>query len=67
VAGDAAELAAATVALLRDPVRARSMAAAARALVERRYRWDESAAGVEAAWEASRTAVPASPCVRQSV
>jgi glycosyltransferase involved in cell wall biosynthesis len=67
VAGDAAELAAATVALLRDPVRARSMAAAARALVERRYRWDESAAGVEAAWEASRTAVPASPCARQSV
>ena len=67
VAGDAAELAAATVALLRDPVRARSMAAAARALVERRYRWDESAAGVEAAWEASRTAVPASPCAQQSV
>jgi glycosyltransferase involved in cell wall biosynthesis len=67
VAGDAADLAAATVALLRDPGRARAMATAARALVERRYRWDESAAGVEAAWEASRTAVPASPCARQSV
>ena len=67
VAGDAAELAAATVALLRDPERARAMATAARALVERRYRWDDSAAGVEAAWEASRAAVPASPCARQSV
>ena len=67
VAGDAAELAAATVALLRDPARARAMATAARGLVERRYRWDDSAAGVEAAWEASRVAAPASPCARQGV
>lgn len=58
VAEDAASLAAATLTLLRDPGRARAMAAAARALVSRRYRWEDSAAGVEAAWE---TAVAARP------
>jgi glycosyltransferase involved in cell wall biosynthesis len=52
VADDADALAAATVALLRDPARARTLAAAARALVARRYRWEDSARGVEAAWEA---------------
>jgi sugar transferase (PEP-CTERM/EpsH1 system associated) len=50
VAEDAAGLAAATVALLRDPARARAMAAAARAMVARHYRWEDSAAGVEGAW-----------------
>ena len=53
VADDAAGLAAAAVALLRDPARARAQARAARALVERRYRWEDSAAGVEAAWRAA--------------
>jgi glycosyltransferase involved in cell wall biosynthesis len=53
VADDAAGLATAAVALLRDPARARAQARAARALVERRYRWEESAAGVEAAWRAA--------------
>lgn len=53
VADDAAGLAAAAVALLRDPARARAQARAARALVERRYRWGDSAAGVEAAWQAA--------------
>jgi glycosyltransferase involved in cell wall biosynthesis len=50
VAEDAAGLAAATLALCRDPARARAMAHAARALVEARYRWEASAAAVEAAW-----------------
>ena len=50
VAEDAASLAAATLALCRDPGRARAMAHAARALVEARYRWEASAAAVEAAW-----------------
>ena len=49
-AEDATGLAAATVALLRDPARARAIAAAARAMVARRYRWEDSAAGVESAW-----------------
>jgi len=53
VADDAAGLAAAAVALLRDPARARAQARAARALVERRYRWGDSAVGVEAAWQAA--------------
>ena len=53
VAEDAAGLAAAVVALLRDPARARAQARAARAVVERRYRWEDSAAGVEAAWYAA--------------
>lgn len=53
VADDAPGVAAATVALLRDPARARAMAAAARALVERRYSWEDSARGVEAAWDAA--------------
>jgi sugar transferase (PEP-CTERM/EpsH1 system associated) len=53
VASDAAELAAATVSLLRDPARGRALARAARALVERRYRWEDSAAAVEAAWRAA--------------
>jgi glycosyltransferase involved in cell wall biosynthesis len=39
--------------LLRDPARARAMARAARAVVERRYRWEDSARAVEAAWEAA--------------
>jgi sugar transferase (PEP-CTERM/EpsH1 system associated) len=50
VAEDAGGLAEATLALLRDPARARALARAARSLVERRYRWEDSAAGVEAAW-----------------
>jgi len=54
VADDADGLARAAVALLRDPWRARALARAARAFVERRYRWEDSAAGVEAAWEAAR-------------
>src|SRR5439155_1675000 len=41
VADDAAGLAAAAVALLRDPARARAQARAARALVERCYRWGD--------------------------
>ncbi len=53
VADDAAGLAAAAVALLHDPARARAQARAARALVERRYRWEDSAAGVEGAWRAA--------------
>jgi glycosyltransferase involved in cell wall biosynthesis len=52
VADDAEALAAAVIALLRDPGRARAMARAARGLVESRYRWEASAAGVEAAWRA---------------
>jgi len=56
VAEDAPGLAAAAVDLLRDPERARRMARAARALVERRYRWEDSAAGVEAAWAAAARA-----------
>jgi glycosyltransferase involved in cell wall biosynthesis len=53
VAEDADAIAAATVTLLRDPARARALARAARALVERRYRWEASADGVEAAWIAA--------------
>lgn len=51
VAEGAAALAEAVVTLLQDRARARRMARAARALVERRYRWADSARGVEAAWE----------------
>ena len=50
VADDADAVAAAAVSLLRDPARARTLARAARALVGARYRWEESAAAVEAAW-----------------
>lgn len=50
VADDPEALAAAVVSLLRDPARGRALARAARALVEQRYRWEDSAAGVEAAW-----------------
>jgi sugar transferase (PEP-CTERM/EpsH1 system associated) len=50
VAAEAAGLAGATISLLRDGARARSMAEAARALVARRYRWAISAAEVERAW-----------------
>ena len=50
VAEDAAGLADATIALLRDAGRARALARAGRELVERRYRWEDSAAGVESAW-----------------
>jgi polysaccharide biosynthesis protein PslH len=46
-------LAEAATALLRDEARARRIAEAARALVERAYGWDASAAGVEAAWRAA--------------
>lgn len=53
VAADADALAAATVALLRDPARARTLSAAARTLVTRCYRWEDSARGVEAAWVAA--------------
>ena len=53
VADDAAAIATATVALLRDPARARTMAAAARDLVERRYSWKDSARAVEDAWTAA--------------
>ncbi len=53
VADDAAGLADAALALLRDPGRARAMAASARATVERHYRWETSADGVEAAWRAA--------------
>jgi sugar transferase (PEP-CTERM/EpsH1 system associated) len=51
VAEDAAGLAAAAVDLLRNPARAGQLARAARTLVERSYRWEDSAAGVEAAWQ----------------
>jgi sugar transferase (PEP-CTERM/EpsH1 system associated) len=54
VAEDAAGLADAAIALLRDAGRARALAHAGRRLVERRYRWEDSAAGVEAAWMAAR-------------
>jgi glycosyltransferase involved in cell wall biosynthesis len=50
VADDADAIAAATVALIRAPDRARALARAGRALVERAYRWEDSAAAVEAAW-----------------
>jgi glycosyltransferase involved in cell wall biosynthesis len=53
VAEDAAGLAAAAVALIRDAGRARALARAARTLIERRYRWEDSAFGVEAAWQAA--------------
>ena len=53
VADDAAGLAEAVVTLLGDPELRRRLARAARALVERRYRWEDSAAGVEAAWHAA--------------
>jgi sugar transferase (PEP-CTERM/EpsH1 system associated) len=53
VAEDAAGLAAATAALLGDPARRLALARAARRLVERRYRWEDSADGVEAAWRAA--------------
>lgn len=53
VAEDADGIAAAVVELIRAPARARALAHAARALVERRYRWEQSAAGVEAAWRAA--------------
>ena len=43
VADDPAGLAAATIRLLREDVLARTMAAAGRALVEERYRWDRIA------------------------
>ena len=56
VAEDAAGLAAAAGMLLRDPARARTLARAARTLVEERYRWEDSAAAVEQAW---RGALPA--------
>jgi sugar transferase (PEP-CTERM/EpsH1 system associated) len=53
VAEDAEGIAAAVLGLLADPGRARAMARAARAVVERRYRWEACAAGVEAAWESA--------------
>jgi sugar transferase (PEP-CTERM/EpsH1 system associated) len=53
IADGAEALAAATIALLDDPARARAMAASARAVIEARYTWERSADGVEAAWEAA--------------
>jgi sugar transferase (PEP-CTERM/EpsH1 system associated) len=53
IADDAEGLARATVELLGDPARARALAHAARALVERRYRWEDCAVGVEEAWQAA--------------
>ncbi len=53
VADDAPGLAAAAVALIRDRAGARAMARAARELVVGSYRWEDSAAGVEAAWAAA--------------
>lgn len=50
VGADAPALAAATLSLLRDRERAQAMVAAARALVTRRYRWEDSAGAVEEAW-----------------
>jgi glycosyltransferase involved in cell wall biosynthesis len=50
VANEADTIAAAALALIRAPDRARTLARAARALVERAYRWEDSAAAVEAAW-----------------
>ncbi|HLY38440.1 MAG TPA: glycosyltransferase, partial [Candidatus Binatia bacterium] len=50
VADEADAIAAATTALIRAPERARVLARAGRALVERAYRWEDSAAAVEAAW-----------------
>ncbi|OFW65755.1 MAG: hypothetical protein A2Z12_03960 [Actinobacteria bacterium RBG_16_68_21] len=44
-------LAAAATKLLTDRVRAENMAIAARTLVEEQYRWETSAAGIEALWE----------------
>ncbi len=61
VAASTDDLAEATLALLRDPARARAMAAAARRLVERRYRWDDSARRVEAAWEEAAGGAPCAP------
>jgi sugar transferase (PEP-CTERM/EpsH1 system associated) len=52
LAGSTAEdLAAAAASLLASPVRARELAAAARRLVEESYKWEASAAAVEAAWQ----------------
>jgi sugar transferase (PEP-CTERM/EpsH1 system associated) len=51
VASDAESLAAAAIDLLRNPTRARSIARAAHELVARQYRWEDSAGGVEAAWQ----------------
>lgn len=53
LAEDAAGLAAAALELVRAPARARALARAARVVVEQRYRWEMSAAGVEAAWQAA--------------
>jgi sugar transferase (PEP-CTERM/EpsH1 system associated) len=58
VAADADGLAAAAVELLERPERGRALARAARALVDARYRWEASAAGVEAAWAAARAGLP---------
>jgi sugar transferase (PEP-CTERM/EpsH1 system associated) len=55
VAEDASGLAAAAIALLREPERGRALARAARGLVERRYRWEDSAGGVEAVWREALT------------
>lgn len=52
VADSAGDLAAAAVGLLRDPARRRTMAIAARELVESRYLWAEAAAELETIWTA---------------
>jgi sugar transferase (PEP-CTERM/EpsH1 system associated) len=53
VAADAPGLAAAALELIRDRERAHAMAVAARDVVARRYRWEDSARGVEDAWAAA--------------
>src|SRR5262249_9775033 len=58
VADDAAAIAAAAAELIREPARARALARSARALVEHRYRWEYSAAAVEAAWRDAVSSVP---------
>jgi len=61
VAETADEIAGACVALLRDPARGAALADAARTLVEARYGWEASAAGVAASWEAARRTAATGP------
>ena len=53
VARTAEDFAAAVARLLREPELGRRLARAARALVEERYSWERSAAGLEAIWAAA--------------
>ena len=61
VADDTRALAAATLALLGDPSRARTLARAARTFVETHHRWDTSANAVEQAWRDARAGTSTSP------